>query len=176
LDIITCLYDFRVALHYNLLSIAYLKNIKPHLFKRNGVILKSHSNLVVWVVLLWEFFGNRPDHNWRSNELQEIDNFLLKSLTPCSLGVLSRSWIGLTMNRLCIVNPADIFVLVRQFSQPGASCDIFSGDRAYPDIINILAVANRYWVDPIQYIVSALFFPMFDVFIGRTRRKGIPQF
>jgi hypothetical protein len=126
---------------------------------RNGVILKSHSNLVVWVVLLWEPFGNRPHNNWRSNELQEIDNFLFKSPATCLFGVFFRSWISSAMFGFEIVNPTDIFVLVRQFSQPRASFDIISGYGAYPDIINILATANRYWVDPFQYILPARFLP-----------------
>ena len=38
------------------------------------------------------------------------------------------------MSRLSVVNPADIFVLVRQFPQPGASFNVVAGDRAYPNI------------------------------------------
>jgi hypothetical protein len=95
----------------------------------------------------------------QKNTPMTVSSLVFKSPATRFLSVLSRSRISATMSRLCVVNPTDIFVLVRQFSQPGASFDIISGNGAYPNIVYELIAADGNWVDPFQYILPARFLP-----------------
>ena len=57
----------------------------------------------------------------------------LQHLAFVSYHLIDVDGVDFAVVRTIKIDAADILVLVRQFSQPGASHYLFSGDRVYPD-------------------------------------------
>ncbi len=76
------------------------------------------------------------------------------------------------MGRFYIMNPADVFIFVRQFPEPGASGNILTCFRVDPDIVNRLVLTQRNNIDPFQDIMPPLALPEENVILGYAGRKS----
>ena len=63
------------------------------------------------------------------------------------------------------MDSTDIFVLIGELSQPGASLNVVMRSRANPNVMDKLAAANGNRIDPSQYVVSRFSFPKLDILL-----------
>ena len=67
------------------------------------------------------------------------------------------------MLRLHVRDAADVFILSRQFPQPGTTFSLIARLRIEPEISYVMIRTDRYKNNPFQNIVAALFFPKSNV-------------
>jgi hypothetical protein len=63
------------------------------------------------------------------------------------------------------MDPTDIFVLIWELSQPGASLDIIMCSWADPNVMDKLTAADGNRIHPSQYVLSPFFSPKLDILL-----------